>query len=197
MNTLPDVSRGYEGLSVVDRAFRQTIEANALPPTTLFEDLPRALHPFCRDTCVDELFRVGGSTKVFTNTLPGRMFTADIMAAVFPNVRFLCVKRNVDDTALRIYQRRYSIGHSYASDVKAARDHVVWYHEAIDLLHEKLPELVRVIQYEDMVANPTITLRTAAHLCGLPMTERPLPPMGDDRGCAAPYRDFIAAELAH
>ena len=73
------------------------------------------------------------------------MFTADIMAAVFPNVRFLCVKRNVDDTALRIYQRRYSIGHSYASDVKAARDHVVWYHEAIDLLHEKLPELVRVI----------------------------------------------------
>jgi tetratricopeptide (TPR) repeat protein len=197
VNTLPDVSRGYEGFSAVDHAFRQTLEANALSLKTLLEDLPRTLHPFCRNTCVDELLRVAGPTKVFTNTRPGRMFTADIIAAVFPNVRFLCVKRNVDDTALRIYQRRYRSGHSYAYDVKAARAHVVWYHEAIDLLYRKLPELVRVVQYEDMVANPGITLRTAAHLCGLPMTEQPLPSIGDDSGCAAPYRDFIAAELTH
>ena len=196
ISTLPDVSRGYEGLSVVDYAFRQTIEASALSPNSLFEDLPSELHPFCRNTCFDKLFQVAGSTKVITNTRPDRMFMADVMAAVFPNVRFLCVKRDVNDTALRIYQRRYSIGNIYSYDFRTARDHIIRYHEAIDLLQEKLPEWVRVVHYEDMIVNPASTLRTAAHLCGLPITERPLPPMGDDRGCAAPYRDFIAAELA-
>ena len=57
---------------------------------------------------------------------------------------------------------------------RTARDHIIRYHEAIDLLQEKLPEWVRVVHYEDMIVNPAITLRTAAHLCGLPMTERPL-----------------------
>ena len=70
------------------------------------------------------------------------MFMADIMAAVFPNVRFLCVKGDVNDTALRIYQRRYSIGNIYSYDFRTARDHIIRYHEAIDLLQEKLPEWV-------------------------------------------------------
>ena len=124
------------------------------------------------------------------------MFVADVMAAVFPNVRFLCVKRDVNDTALRIYQRRYSVGHIYSYNFRMTYDHIVRYHEAIDLLQERLPEWVRVVQYEDMVANPPMILRTAAHLCGLPVTKEPLPAIGDDRGCAAPYRDFMAAELA-
>ena len=46
-----------------------------------------------------------------------------------------------------------------------------------------------------MVADPASALRVAADLCGLPMTDAPLPAIGDDRGCAEPYRQFMAAEL--
>jgi len=31
---------------------------------------------------------------------------------------------------------------------------------------------------------------------GIPMQHGPLPAIGEDRGCAAPYQEFMAAELA-
>jgi hypothetical protein len=105
------------------------------------------------------------------------------------------LKRNLEDNILRIYQRLYRRGNVYSYDVKAARDYIVWYHQMIDLLAKKLPDIVRVIDYEDMVANPAAAVRVAADLCGLPRADGPLPKVGDDRGCAEPYRDFIRAEL--
>ena len=114
---------------------------------------------------------------------------------MFPNVRFIFVKRNLEDNVLRIYQRKYAKGNFYSYDLKAAREHVLWYHQMMDVLAAMLPTIVRVIQYEDMVADPAAALRTAANLCGLPAPEASLPAVGDDRGCAEPYRQFMAAEL--
>ena len=92
--------------------------------------------------------------------------------------------------------RKYHKGNSFAYNLKTARDYIAWYHEMMDLLAEKLPGIVRIIRYEDMVADPPAALRIAAELCGIPMQHGPLPELGDDRGCAAPYREFMAAELA-
>ncbi len=65
----------------------------------------------------------------------------------------------------------------------------------MDLLAEKFPDIVRVIRYEEMVTDPPAALRAAAELCGLPMVHGPLPALGDDRGCAEPYRQLMAAEV--
>jgi len=62
-------------------------------------------------------------------------------------------------------------------------------------LAAKLPDISRVINYEDMIADPAAALRTAADLCGLPMEHGALPNVGDDRNCAAPYHEFMAAAL--
>src|SRR5262249_5093530 len=137
-----------------------------------------------------------GTAKVFTNTFPGRIRDAAFIVRILPNTRFILLKRDIDDNVLRIFMRRYSRGNLYAYDVKAARDHVVWYHQMIDLLAQKLPGVVRVIQYEEMVDDPTSALRTAAELCGLPAPQRILSSVGDDRGCAEPYRKMLQAELA-
>jgi sulfotransferase family protein len=103
----------------------------------------------------------------------------------------------VDDTTLRIYFRKYSGGNAYAYDLAAAREHVLWYHQMMQLMAAKLPDHVHIIRYEDMVADPAAALRVAADLCGLPMPEGPVPAVGDDRGCAEPYRQLMAAELGH
>ena len=92
--------------------------------------------------------------------------------------------------------RRYGVGNAHAYSLKAARDHVLWYYEMIDLLAKKLPSVVRVIHYEDMVSDPTSALRAAAELCGLQMPEVQLPHIGDDRECSVSYRQFMAEELA-
>jgi tetratricopeptide (TPR) repeat protein len=193
VSTLDGVKRGYENPSV-DNAVRRAFQTAALLVGRL-ENLPAEFHPLCCDFYLKDISRRAGSARVFTNTNPGRIHDATLVASAFPNTRFIFLKRNVEDNVLRIFMRRYASGNVYSYDLKAARDHVVWYHQMIDLLAQKLPNIVRVIQYEDMVVDPAAALRTAADLCGLPMPQRPLPPLGDDRGCSEPYRELIAAEL--
>jgi hypothetical protein len=84
----------------------------------------------------------------------------------------------------------------YAYDLNTARENVLWYHQMVDLLPEKFPDFVRVARYEDMIADPAAVLREAADLCGLAVPEGPMPAVGDDRGCAEPYRRFMAAAEA-
>jgi hypothetical protein len=190
--TLDGVKRGYEN-PILENAIRRTFQGAALLTGSLFHLLPPQLDAQCREIYLEELGRRAGPARVFTNTHPARIDDAARIAAAFPNVRFICVKRNAEDMALRIYMRKYARGNAYAYDLGAIRTYVSWYHQMMDLLAEKLPEIVRVVHYEDMVADPAAALRVAADLCGLAIAEGPLPAVGDDRGCAEPYRQFMAA----
>jgi len=191
---LDGVKRGYEN-PIVENAVRRTFQTSALLTSRHLEDLPVQLYNSCRETYLEELARRAGSAKVFTNTHPAHIYDVGRMVAAFPNLRFIFIKRNVEDISMRMYMRRYTKGNVYSYDLRSARNHVLWYHEMMDVLATKLPDLVRVIQYEDMVADPAGALRVAAELCDLPMPQGPLPAVGDDRGCAEPYREFMAAEL--
>jgi len=195
VGTLDGVKRGYENPSV-ENAIVRTFQSAGLLSSKLFEVLPPQLDDECRAAYLDELARRAGSSRVFTNTHPGRIHDAARVAAAFPNVRFIFVQRNMDDIMFRIFMRVYQSGNPYAYDLKAIREHVTWYNEMIDVLTEKLPDIARVIHYEDIVADPAAALRAAADLCGLPMNHSPLPVIGDDRGCAAPYRDLMNAALS-
>jgi hypothetical protein len=145
---------------------------------------------------LEELAQRVGSARVFTNTTAPYIHEAQLIASVFPNVRFIFLKRSVTDNILRMYQKKYRRGKNvYSYDLRAARDHVAWYHQMMDLMATKFPDMVRIINYEDMVANPAAAVGVAADLCGLPQADGPLPDIGDDRGCAEPYQDFIRAEL--
>ncbi len=193
--TLDGVKRGYEN-PIVENAIGLAFDLSALLRSSYFEHLPAQLDLLCRTNYLEALSRRAGSAKVFTNTLPGRISDMARVVSVFLNVRVIFVKRNLEDTLLRVYLRRYNKGNGYSYDLKAARDYILWYHQMIDLMAEKFPDITRVIQYEDMVADPAGALRAAADLCGLPMHDRPLPPIGDDRGCAGPYQQLLAAEFA-
>lgn len=194
ISTLDGVKRGYENPGV-DAAIRHTFQGAGLLTNRYFEVLPPKLYPKCCEIYLDELKRRAGSARVFTNTHPNRINDAAPISLVFPNVRFIFMRRNLEDIAIRIYMRHYQTGNAYAYDMNLIREHIDWYNEMMDLMAEKLPDQVRVIQYEDMVTDPAGALRTAADLCGLPMPDGRVPEVGDDRGCADPYRERIAAEL--
>jgi tetratricopeptide (TPR) repeat protein len=194
VSTLAGVTRGYEDSSV-QNAVTRTFQAAALPGTPLFENLPPSLLEACRNTYLAEVSERAASSRIFTSTNPWRIHDADLIAAAFPNIRFLLLKRGLDDNLLRIYQRKYRSGSVFSYDLKAARDHILWYHEMIMLLAERFPSIARVLQYEDMIADPAATLSAVAELCGVPCRGDPLPAMPDDRGCARMYAHYIAAEL--
>jgi tetratricopeptide (TPR) repeat protein len=190
--TVEGVKPGYEN-PIVGNAVREVFQTAGFLHVEPFERLPPQFHPLCRELYLEELARRAGSAKVFTNTRPGHLFTAGSIAAIVPNARFILVKRNLEDNALRIFMRKYNRGNSYAYDLKTIREHLTWCHDMMDVLAEKLPHIVRVIHYEDMVADPAAALRTALELCGLAMPAKPVPEIGDDRGCALPYRQLMAS----
>jgi tetratricopeptide (TPR) repeat protein len=193
--TLDGVKRGYENPSV-EKAVRRTFQSANLLTNSELGLLPPQLFPQCRDFYLEELAQRIGSARVFTNTSQSLIYEAQLTANVFPNVRFILLRRNLEDTILRMYQQRYRTGNAYSYDLKAARDYVVWYQQMIELMATKFSDIVRVIDYEDMIANPAAAVRVAANLCGLSKTDGPLPEVGDDRGCAEPYHDLIRAELS-
>lgn len=192
--TLDAVKRGYEN-PAVENAVRRTFQTASLLTHRMLDVLPEKLDDQFRAFYLEELSERAGDAKVFTNTHPARIHDVARIAAIVPNARFLFVKRDLDDTLLRIYMRKYTRGNADSYDLKAARGSILWYHRMIDVLAEKLPDVSRVLQYEEVIEDPRAALRATAELCGLPAHEKPLPPLGDDRNCAEPYREVMAAAL--
>ena len=194
MGSLSGVKRGYENPSI-EMAIRRTFQSAGLLSSKMFEVLPPTLDAQCGEYYMDELSRRAGSARVFTNTHPARIHDAARIAAAIPNARFIFVKRNFQDNMLQIFMQKYLSKNDYAYDLMTIHDHITWYHEMIDTLADKLPGIVRVIHYEDMIADPAVALRVAADLCGLEMPRGPLPELGDDLGCATPYLAFMRDAL--
>lgn len=186
-----DGTRAGCEIPIVERAVRQTFQAAAIPSSNYLEELPPQLLPSFRENYLEELRRRAGSARIVTNTLPGRIYDALLMARAVPNVRFLLVKRRFDDVALRIYMTKYLSGNSYAYNLKSIRDYLNWYNTMIDLTVAKLPNIAQVVTYESMVEDPVATLHGAAELCGVSIGDNPVPAPGHDRGCAVPYREFM------
>ncbi len=158
--------------------------------------MPPELDPLFRQNYLEELAGRAGKAQVFTNTHPGRIVGAARMATAVPGVRFIFVKRNAEDLALRIYMRYYKSGLAYAYDLHAIFRFVEWYNSMMDGIAVRFPAIVRIIAYEDMIADPSTALGAVAQLCSLPMPDGELPELGDDRGAAAPYREFMQRALA-
>ncbi len=191
VGVLDCVKRGYEN-PIVENAVRRAFQTAGLPSRDRIFELPPALDELCRDFYLEELGERAGSAKVFTNTLPGQIQGVLRIAAVLPNARFIFVKRDPDDIGLRIYMKKYARGNNYAYDIGNIREHIAWYYQMVDVVAERLPHISTVIQYENLIADPASVLKSVAELCGLAPPEGPLPQLGDDRGCAEPYREFMA-----
>jgi tetratricopeptide (TPR) repeat protein len=194
VSELPGVKRGYEN-PIVENAVRRTFQVSALPPDSALSSLPAPAYPLCRTLYREELARRLAGAAVFTNTNSGCLFEAAHIASVFENVRFIFMKRNMDDNLLQIFMREYQGGNPYGYDIKAAREHILWQYQVSDLMTEKFPDIVRIVHYEDMIADSMVGLRTAAELCGLSAPNGLLPSAAGDPGCSAPYRQFMLAEL--
>ena len=192
MSVLDGVKRGYEN-PIVENAVRRAFQTAGLPTKDRIFELPPAFDELCRDFYLEELGERARSAKVFTNTHPGQIPGVLRIAAVLPNARFIFVKRDPDDVGLRIYMKKYRSGNNYAYDIGNIREFIAWYYQMIDVVAERIPNISTVIQYENMIADPAAALESVAELCGLAPPDGPLPQLGDDRGCAEPYREFMDA----
>jgi len=190
LSSVPGVKAGYEG-PIVENALHRTYQSAALPSRPHLEDLPAGLLPSFRDHYLVELTRRAGTARVFTSALSSRIHDASLIASVLPNIRFVLMRRNPKDTALRIYMSKYLRGNSYAYDLKSIAAYMDWYAGMTDLMAEKFSKISVVISYEGMIADPIAAVREVADLAGLSVNnEMKLHPV-DDRDVAKPYAKLM------
>jgi len=190
------VRRGYEN-PIVRNSVLRSCQLSGFLSLNHLAGMPDTLDEKFTDIYVDELLERAAGAKVFTSTHPGRIPDVGRLAALVPRGRFVFVKRDVDDIALRIFMKHYRSGsNTYSYNVETTYAEIANYHRMIDIWVDKVPQSCLVVTYEDMIADPHATLSQVANLCGLAMPSGPLPELGDDRGCAAPYRDLLGAARA-
>jgi hypothetical protein len=124
VGTLPRTKRGYEG-RLVERAVKRASQLSGLLTLTNPNDLPQSLDDEFRRFYLEELRDVASGAKIFTNTHPGMIHGAGRIAAALPNSRFVFVKRDPNDIALRILGKKYKSGNHYAYDIKTVFDYMV------------------------------------------------------------------------
>ena len=188
----PEVKRGFENPSV-ENSVRQAFLEAALPPREQIIQMPPPLDDIFRSIYDKELATRTDGERVFTNTHPGLIHSVMRLASVLPNVRFVFVKRDIEDIVLRIYMKKYMESNLHAYNIENIRSYIIWYYDMIDALAARLPHISQVVSYEDIVADPGGITDRMLGLCGLSAVPGCTPEVGDDRGCALPYRLVMTA----
>ena len=194
VTTHPGIMRGGEW-PLVEHATSAAFQAAALPTRDRLAELPSAFDAIFAEKFHEVLAQRGRDAQVLTNTHPAHIFSALRLAHVAPNARFVFVKRNRDDAAMRIFFTLYDAGNSYAYDLEDIRRHLDWYYAAIDAVASHLADRCLVVDYEQIVEAPDKVLDSVCALCGLKPRLAHFIELGDDRNCAAPYAEELSGSL--
>jgi Flp pilus assembly protein TadD len=189
---LAGTKRGFES-RLVEPAARRTSQQSGLLTVADPAGLPRSLDGRFRQIYLEELRDFAQGARIVTDTHPGLIGSVGRIAATIPLARFVFIKRHTDDVALRMFMKPYRTGNHHAYDIATIFEYLSLYNEMSDLWIERFPGVTMSIEYEEMIADPSGTLARVARFCGASMPDGPLPKLGDDRCCAAPYRGLIAA----
>jgi tetratricopeptide (TPR) repeat protein len=184
------VKRGYESC-FAEKAAKRTSQQSGLLTIGNPDGLPASLDNRFAEIYVDEITSFAGDAKIVTDTYPAMISYVGKVAGSIPNCRFVFMKRNNSDLALRIFMRLYKAGNHYGYDLKTISEYVTWYNELAALWLEKFPEVSIQVDYEDMIVDPRAIVERVARLCGAVAAEVPLPGLCDDRGCSLPYQAFM------
>ncbi len=195
LSACPGVRCGYEN-QLVAESVKATNQAAGRLTSSFFPALPEELYPLFGQFYRDGLRRRGNGASIFTTTTPSLIVNVPRLIAIIPGTRFIFVKRDRMDTAIRLFFKKYRIGNDYSYDIKWIFGHIEWYHEMIDMFAERYAARCLVLDYSEVVAEPAVAAQRIARFCGLPEPAGGLPSLGDDRGCAAPYREWMEALAA-
>lgn len=191
---IPGVKRGYENPIVELAVKRASQEAGLLTINSLL-DLPVELGETFSTQYVTELNNRTDDSSVFTNTHPGRIGDVGLIAKLVPNAKFVFLVRNREDTAIRILMKNYSTGtNAYAYDIQDIFEEIDWYHSMMFGWHKLLPDNSIIVEYEQLVENPSKIFKLLKETIGTESATDAVPNIADDRGCAEPYLQFFNSQ---
>ena len=111
-----------------------------------------------------------GSSKYFIDKMPlNVLFAGDIVKAL-PNSKLLCLDRNPLDTIISNYKQLFSVNQSYynyAYSLTWTAEFYLMFKQLMQFWQQRLPNNFYVINYENLVNNPSIEAEKIFSFCNL------------------------------
>lgn len=194
--SLGHVRSGYEN-RIIDVARQRVLKSAGLPQDLELSQMVSNDRARFTDEFAAIVSERSNGADVFTCTLPGNINRLSDIIELVPNSRFIFLRRDRDDLALRIFMKHYKRKNlSFAYDLRDIDAYIDYYETMIEMAETQLPQCSITLRYEDTIAHPAIARAKIAAHCGLPAPTDPLPELGDDRGVADPYKSSLAEARA-
>lgn len=109
-----------------------------------------------------------GSAKHVIDKLPHNFLRVGLFAALMPKAKFIVCSRNPMDNCLSIYQRHFSAGHGYATDLTELGEYYRLYEELMLHWQGLFPGRIHRLIYEELVEDTEDQIRKLLEYCELP-----------------------------
>lgn len=102
-----------------------------------------------------------------TSTNPDTIFQIDRLIDTLSNSFCIFVKRNRNDIAVEMFIKDYSEGHFYSYDHSNIINYLDIYDAIWEIIRQKIPHLTLEISFEDMLSDPSQTLKKISQMTGV------------------------------
>jgi hypothetical protein len=161
--------------------------------------LPSNYLPFLQDDLIPEFVNFYRSafneyaqgSSICTTTTPGYVSSVPAILSALPNAKFIFMKRDHQDIALRMFFRHYKNANFHSYDFTWALNYIKWYYELVDIWQAKFPKSVITIEYKTLLAQPDEQLKIILDFIGVKQAAPKSFAYPDDIGFSKPYQALI------
>ncbi|MEQ6204697.1 sulfotransferase [Sulfitobacter sp. HNIBRBA2951] len=178
----PDVQAGGEML-----ATHTAFQKNALLRAVLEKERPASdltddtIDQFAEDY-VEFLHKEGLKSDVVTDKMPANYYYIGVLAMAFPRARFVLMRRHPLDCLLSNYTQNFGSNQTFSTTFHGLGLTYNLFDDLATHWERLLPDQVRVVNYEDIVADAPTQMRGLLAFVGLPWTDDVLDHTGATRG---------------
>lgn len=178
----PDVQAGGE-MMASNIAFQKNPLLRAVleherPASDLTDD---AIDQFAEDY-VEFLHKEGLKSDVVTDKMPANYYYIGVLAMAFPRARFVLMRRHPLDCLLSNYTQNFGRNQTFSTAFDTLGLTYNMFDDLATHWEQMLPDQVRVVNYEDIVADAPTQMRGLLEFVDLPWTEDVLDHTASTRG---------------
>lgn len=122
-------------------------------------------------TYLEEIVRYNRKSRFVVNTLPQNFQNIGVLHVLFPNAKYIHIRRDPIDTCLFCFTKNFQHAHTYSQDLAVMGMYYQSYREIMDHWNSVIPDRIIDVDYEKFVTDPALTLKSVLEFLDLDLDQ--------------------------
>ena len=131
------------------------------------EILRKEYEQYRRNIRKEHFSDISARDAYLTDKMPGNSLAAPLLAALFPNARFIACRRDPFDVAISIYRHQFPNAYRWSHRLEDIAHFMEHHERALAAFVPLTSECLTVIDYDELVAKPETGRRAVIEAAGL------------------------------